>query len=319
MTAEYEAFFAGIWEAVPGPAWEARCDLSSAQYQAKFDELFQQGFRLVDVSCYLIGDQVRYAAIWEQRGGPAWAARHDMTKSSFQAIFDDLVQQGYRLTRVSGCGGNDGGRYAALFEQSPGPAWEARIEMTRAEFQQRFNDFTSKGFRLIDINGYGVGQEARFAGIWEQRAGSPWQAYLDMTQEEFQARFDDLSKQGYRLKRMSGYWVGDRNWFAGIWEQGDGPAWIARLGMPVTLFQSTFNDLVAKNFRMTHMLGYPVVVSLGKMQSGLDLKPGYTEAGTETNCWGIVLWCKDWVHYPDGIEESSWYICGACVGLPDIF
>ncbi|MDK2744329.1 MAG: hypothetical protein NDI90_15585 [Nitrospira sp. BO4] len=45
-----------------------------------------------------------YAAIWEQRQGPAWEARQGMSSAQYQLTFDDLVAQGFRLMRVSGYG-----------------------------------------------------------------------------------------------------------------------------------------------------------------------------------------------------------------------
>jgi hypothetical protein len=91
--------------------------LTSAQYQQVFDELVGQGYRLVHVSGYGVGNQDRYAAIWEQRSGPAWQARHGLTSAQYQQVFDELVGQGYRLTRVSGYGVGNQDRYAALWEQ----------------------------------------------------------------------------------------------------------------------------------------------------------------------------------------------------------
>lgn len=44
----------------------------------------------------------RYAAIWEQRGGPALQARHGLTSAQYQQTFDELTSQGFSLICVSG-------------------------------------------------------------------------------------------------------------------------------------------------------------------------------------------------------------------------
>ena len=44
----------------------------------------------------------RFAAIWEQTGGPEWQARHGLTAAQYQLTFDQLGTQGYRLIDVSG-------------------------------------------------------------------------------------------------------------------------------------------------------------------------------------------------------------------------
>jgi hypothetical protein len=46
--------------------------------------------------------EVLFAAIWEQAGGPAFQARHNLTAAQFQQTFDQLVGQGFRLRAVSG-------------------------------------------------------------------------------------------------------------------------------------------------------------------------------------------------------------------------
>ena len=103
---------------VYGAEWVARHGMTSEQYQNEFDKLTGQGYRLTDVSGYSIGDQDRYAAIFEKKTGPAWVARHGMTSEQYQNEFDKLTGQGYRLTDVSGYSVGDQDRYAAIFEKS---------------------------------------------------------------------------------------------------------------------------------------------------------------------------------------------------------
>jgi hypothetical protein len=35
---------------------------------------------------------------------------------------------------------------------------------------------------------------------------------------------------------------------------------------------------------------------------------------TDTTCVLVTLWCKDFYSCPDGNLETSWYICGGCIG-----
>ncbi len=114
--------YAAIWVKSGSGAWEARHGLTSAQYQATFDKLVGEGYRLVDVSGYDVNGQGRYAAIWVKSGGPAWQARHGLTSAQYQATFDKLVGEGYRLVHVSGYAVNGQDRYAAIWEKSEWPS-----------------------------------------------------------------------------------------------------------------------------------------------------------------------------------------------------
>jgi hypothetical protein len=96
------ASFAAIWEQDGGPPFNARHNLTAGEYQQAFDELVGQGFRLTCVSGYSVGGEERFAAIWEQDGGPPFNARHNLTAGEYQQAFDELVGQGFRLRLVNG-------------------------------------------------------------------------------------------------------------------------------------------------------------------------------------------------------------------------
>ena len=210
--------YAAIWEKSPGPAWVARHGLTSAQYQAQFDSLVGQGFRLVDVSGYAVNGQARYAAIWQKSAGPAWVARHGLTSAQYQAQFDSLVGQGFRLVCVSGYAVNGQDLYAGIWEKIPGPAWVARHGLTSAQYQAQFDSLVGQGFRLTDVSGYAVNGQALYAAIWEKSNGRAWVARHGLSSSEYQGQFDNLVDQGYRLKGVNGYGVGNQARYAAIWQ-----------------------------------------------------------------------------------------------------
>ena len=54
------------------------------------------------------------------------------------------------------------------------------------------------------------------------RLEAQWQARHGLTPEQYQSTFDDLSKQGYRLKTVSGYVSGGER-YAALWVKEPGP------------------------------------------------------------------------------------------------
>ncbi|MEH1924768.1 MAG: hypothetical protein V7L07_27410 [Nostoc sp.] len=248
--------YAAIWVKSGGAAWEARHGLTSAQYQATFDKLVGQGYRLVDVSGYGVNGQDRYAAIWVKSGGPAWQARHGLTSAQYQATFDKLVGEGYRLVHVSGYSVNGKDRYAAIWEKSDSPAWEARHGLTSAQYQATFDKLVGEGYRLVDVSGYSVNGQDRYAAIWVKSGGPAWQARHGLTSAQYQATFDKLVGEGYRLVHVSGYGVNGQNRYAAIWEKSDSPAWQARHGLTSAQYQATFDKLVGEGYRLVDVSGY---------------------------------------------------------------
>ncbi|MFN0093003.1 MAG: serine hydrolase [Acidimicrobiales bacterium] len=161
------ARYAAIWEKAAGPAWAARHGLDSAGYQAAFTSFAQQGYRLRTVSGYAVGGVVRYAAVWEQAGGPAWTARHGLTAAQHQSEFDALLANGYRPVHVCGYATLQGPRFASIYEQTGGPAYEARHGLAGVTYQEAVDTWAVWGMRPVTVSGYFDGARDRYATIWQ--------------------------------------------------------------------------------------------------------------------------------------------------------
>jgi CubicO group peptidase (beta-lactamase class C family) len=209
--------FAAMWEKKAGPAWVARHGMTSAQYQTEFNTWVAQGFRLVAVDGYEIAGAARYAAIWEQKTGPAWVARHGMTSGQYQTEFTTRASQGYRLKWVEGYGIGTVDYYAAIWEKTTGPALIARHGMSSAMYQSEFNTYTSQGYRLTHVSGYEVNGTDYYAAIWEKTTGPTWAAKHRLTAQGYQHEFTDRYIQGYRLKKVDGYNISGSARYAAIW------------------------------------------------------------------------------------------------------
>ena len=241
---------------LPDPFWAAHHNLTGAEYQAKFDELVGQGFRLTDVSGYEVAGQARYSGIWEQSSGPAFVARHGISGADYQAAFDELVPNGFRPVRVNGFGVGGTELFCAIFEQKPGPAFIARHGISGAEYQAQFDQAASQGYRLVDVSGYEAGGEPRYTGIWEQEGGPAWVGRHGISAADYQAAFDSLNAQGYRLIRVSGFEDNGTDHYAAIWEQASNSPWQARHGVPLSEYQEVFDDLRLQGYRPLQAVGY---------------------------------------------------------------
>jgi CubicO group peptidase (beta-lactamase class C family) len=199
-----------------------------------------------------------------------WVARHGLTPASYQAEFDRWVGQGYRLTSVSGYEEGAGVRYAAIWERTSGPAWQARHGLTADQYQQTVDALNAQGYRPVQVDGYAVGASVRYAAIFQQDA-TPWVARHGLTAAQYQAEFDRWVGQGYRLTSVSGYSSNGQARYAAIWQRRGGPAWQARHGLTAAQYQQTFDQLNAQGY-------HPVVVS-GYQVGGVDRYAAIFEAG----------------------------------------
>lgn len=241
-----------------GVPWVSHHGLTASEYQAKFDEYAENGFRLVRVSGYAQGTEAWYAAIWEQRSGPPWVAVHGLTASEYQVAFDWHGGNGYRLKQVSGYKVGDHTEYAAIWEQDGGPAWLAVHGATSSEYQTQFDLNAARGYRLVCVSGYEEGRQARYAAVWEYGSTYPWVAVHGLTESQYQTAFNDHTANGYRLTHISGYEVGGEARYAAIWEQRGGPDWFAYHGHSSAEHQTKFDTFGGCRYRLVEISGYDV-------------------------------------------------------------
>ncbi len=249
--------FAALFVREGGEAWQARHGIDGAAYQQLFDTLPQQGYRPAFLSAYSEGRGARFNAVWVQRPGPAWAARHGLTATTYQLVFDQLVAQGFSPTAVSGYAENGEERYAALFEQGPAPEWQARHGLLPHEYQATFEAMTALGFVPVQVCGYRVSYGLRFAAVWHKLPGIDFIGRHNLTSSQFQVAFDEALTAGYRLVWVSGYSNGGIANYAAIWHRGVPPVdWQARHGLDAAGYQRAFDELTADGYRPRVIAGY---------------------------------------------------------------
>lgn len=214
------SLFAALWvKTASPPAWQARHQLTANDYQTTFNELTSQGFSPTLVNGYETSAGPRFACIFQQGGTGPWVARHNLTSLQYQAAFDEFTSQGFTLDWVSGYFDGSQDLYAAIWRKLPNmPAWQARHGLTSSQYQALFNDVTSQGYKPVVVSGYSDGTQDRYAAIFRKIANAPaWQARHGLTSVQYQAAFDELVSQGFRLELVSGYSVGGQDRFAAIW------------------------------------------------------------------------------------------------------
>jgi hypothetical protein len=91
-----------------------------------------------------------------------------MDAAQYQQKFDQMTASGFRPRQV--CGYDTFGKpfFTAIWDKTPGPAWEAHHNFTTAQFQQRFDELAAQGYWLTGVSGYDLGGQPGFAGIWEK-------------------------------------------------------------------------------------------------------------------------------------------------------
>ncbi|EXJ69306.1 uncharacterized protein A1O5_07342 [Cladophialophora psammophila CBS 110553] len=212
--------FAAIWVRMDSPNLVAKYGMTGEEYQEQFEALVADGFRLRLVNGYTgIGRKALYTAVWDKSVGTVWVSRHGMTSTDYQMAFDTYISQGYRLRHVSGYAQGNQPLYAALWDKSETEIpWVAAHGVTSSEYQQEFDKYVNRGFRLVHVCGYVVDNEAYYAAIWDKSHSKGWFARHGLTATEYQSEQGKWVDLGYRLAVVSGYTVDfNQDLYAALW------------------------------------------------------------------------------------------------------
>jgi hypothetical protein len=248
------ALFMASWERAGG-TWVARHGLTSAQYQAAFNQYVAQGYRLRTVSGYRVGTSTRFAAIFDKVAGPAWAARHGLTGTQYQQAFDQYAAQGYRLKMVNAYAVGTTPRFAAVWEKKAGPAWTARHGLTGAQYQQAFDDLKAQGYRLRWVSTYVHGAQLRYAALWDKSSGVAWVARHGLEEADFRAAAQGYAAQGYDLVCGNAATLGGQDRYTALWEKRAAVS-VMHHGMTGPTWQIKFDDMRADGWRPVFVAGY---------------------------------------------------------------
>ncbi len=185
-----------------------------------------------------------------------WAARHGMSSKAYQDNFTKFSKKGFRLTAVDGYLVNGKIYYAALWEKGNTSGLVARHGLTGKQYQAEFSKWSSKGYRLIHVDGYSDGKRARYAAIWQKGSQAGLKARHGLTGKQYQAEFTKYHKAGYRLVHVSGYGVKGKLYYAAIWKKGKNNDYIARHGLSSKQYQDVFTKYAKKGYKLTHIDSY---------------------------------------------------------------
>jgi murein DD-endopeptidase MepM/ murein hydrolase activator NlpD len=190
-------------------------DAPYAQYRARYDELWPQGWRLYSLNIVVVNGVPLYTAVWRPGSGGEYQI-YDAPYAQYRARYDELWPQGWRLKLLTRYSIGAQIRYTAVWR--PGSGGEYQIyDAPYAQYRSRYDELWPQGWRLklidvIDING-----TPRYTAAWEPSTVGEYQIY-GATFTQFKARYDELWPQGWRLKFISTY-NSDGARITAVWRQ----------------------------------------------------------------------------------------------------
>jgi CubicO group peptidase (beta-lactamase class C family) len=241
--------------------FQAYHGVTAGQHQSNFDRLSGQGYRMISLSVYGDPGDARYAAVWVQRGGPAWMAVHGVNAAGYQTFFNNQTARGFVPVLVSATGTANDAVFAAVFEQGIAAPWFARHGMTsgpeaNAGTFQHQNKVAHDGKMILrSMAIYGAPNDRRYIAVWHANPGfTKWHVHYADDGGGYQTVFNaETSNPFYRPTEVA---VSADHLYCSVFKDNMVGAWVARHGMTSAEYQTEFDAQNARGF-------YPISVQGG--------------------------------------------------------
>ncbi len=138
-----------------------------ADYLAKYNELFPQGWRLYILQAYVLANgNVLYNAVWRPAGNTGEQQIYGAAYTQFRSVYDTLYPQGWRLYILQAYvlpGGNV--LYNAVWR--PGDVGEHQdYGVTYERFLSDDKTFYTEGWRPYILQSYGSAGQVLYNAVW---------------------------------------------------------------------------------------------------------------------------------------------------------
>ena len=151
-------------------------NLTSTEYQKKFNQLTQQGYRPIKVWAKTLGvfDSVQpsfgyWATFQKVPNGRPWVARHGLDAATYQQEFDKWVAQGYMPTDMNVACVNNVVRYCVIYDKIVNPpAWVAKHNINRTQYEKEHKDLLAQGFKLKIRSSCSTRAGWIYAALWQK-------------------------------------------------------------------------------------------------------------------------------------------------------
>jgi CubicO group peptidase (beta-lactamase class C family) len=269
-------------------------DQDGAQHQLHYNQLSNQGYRMIALSIYGTAQVPLYAAVWVQRAGPAYAACHGVDGAGYQSFVDTWWPLGYRPRIVSASGTFANARFAAVFELTNAPG-SANHGLTEQQYQDARSAAALLGQDVTAVDIYGAANDPRYVvAFGPVNAGQA--EVVSGNVDSYQEHFDALGA-GHARPALVGF--NDSNRFVSLWQSNDVGDWVAHHDMTSADYQNLANQYWPAR--------YPISVQGSGSGAGarfaavfaptdLPLTPVWTTTGQAVPALGAFdTWAQNWM------------------------
>jgi len=217
---------------------------------------FEHGYQPVWIDGYSVNGTTHFNVILRPEDGTPWVERHNLTAKQYQLEFNYWVSRGYRPLQVESYLSGNAVRYAVIFVNKKGPAWQAYHGVPANIHQQRFNKLTAQGYRPVNISVVSVNGKPQFTALYEKRKVGSFVALAAIPLDQFQKHFNENRSAGRQLAYLNAWQQGNTVYFSAIWNQIPKTPYLTRHNLYRSQLENTRTTSTEKGFLTHFITGY---------------------------------------------------------------
>jgi hypothetical protein len=186
-----------------------------ADYRARYDEIWQQGYRLHTLDINVVDGKPLYNAVWRKGATPEKQV-YGWTYDDYREKYDDLWKDGWRLHLLEPYVVGGKLRYTAVWRKVGG-AEKQVYGWSYDDYREKYDDLWKDGWRLHLIEPYRIDGKTRYTAVWRKTGGGEVQVY-GSSYTDYREKYDELWPKGWRLHRLETYEVGGKLKYTAVWK-----------------------------------------------------------------------------------------------------
>lgn len=187
-----------------------------ADFRARYDRIWQDGYRLHALETAVVDGKVQYSAVW-RKGAAAEIQLYDASYAAFQKKYDELWAKGWRIHILSTYAIGAKVRYSAVWRKGN----DAEVQLYGLDYQTfkaRYDELWPKGWRIHLLSNCVVNGKVRYDAVWRQGNTGEIQLF-GARYDSFRARYDELWPKGWRLHLLTNYVVNGKVHYNAVWRE----------------------------------------------------------------------------------------------------
>jgi hypothetical protein len=231
-----------------------------ADYRAKYDELYPQGWRLYILQPYVLpGDEVRYNAVWRPLGNTPEEQFYGISEEELVAHANDLYPDGWRLSICQAYALSDGAvRYTVVWRRAANTGEHPFFEVTYSDVQNEYATLYSgpspmrPGIVQAFVTSTG---DVLYNTVW--RPGDlKEKRQIGVTVTEFETEYSSIYGNDWRLYSLQSYVLADGNLRDdAIWRKGSHGE-VQVYGWTYADYRAKYDELYPEGWRLYILNAY---------------------------------------------------------------